>query len=165
MFSKNTFAKMLLVMIISSSVAFPLFASAYTTPNIWGTPPGFWGPLVSCTGNYLSNGGGQTSSGGGATAQCTSLCDLINTFINVVYFGMSMAIFIVAPIMIVVGGVMILMAGANPGMLESGKKALTATVIGLVIVLCAYLIVSGVITALGITGIGGFGSSACSTSS
>jgi hypothetical protein len=78
---------------------------------------------------------------------------------------MSIAIFILAPIMVVVGGVMILMAGANPGMLESGKKAITAAVVGLIIVLCAYLIVNTFITVLSITGVGGFGTSACSTSS
>jgi hypothetical protein len=60
---------------------------------------------------------------------------------------------------------MIMLAGANPGMLESGKKTLTATVIGLAIVLCAYLIVNTTITVLGIAGIGGFGNNACTTTS
>ena len=78
---------------------------------------------------------------------------------------MSIAIFIIAPIMVVVGGVMILMAGANPGMLETGRKAITAAVVGLVIVLCAYLIVNTFITVLSVTGIGGFGNNSCTTSS
>jgi FtsH-binding integral membrane protein len=164
MFSKNIAAKMLLVVIVGSSFLLPLVASAssssYTTPNIWGTPPGYWGPLVSCTGNYLTK-----NSDGTPTNPCTSLCDLIDTFINIVYFGMSIAIFIIAPIMVVVGGVMILMAGANPGMLESGRKAITAAVVGLIIVLCAYLIVNTFITVLSVTGVGGFGNNSCTTSS
>ena len=161
MFLKNLGAKILLIVIVGSSVAIPLAASAYTTPNLWGTPPGFWGPLVSCTGNYLSS-----NSDGTTPNPCTSLCDLVGTFINIVYFGMSIGIFIIAPIMIVTGGIMILMAGANPGMLETGKKALTATVVGLVIVLSAYLIVNTFVTVLNITGVGGFGnSSACTTPS
>jgi hypothetical protein len=149
---KNNAAKLLFVIIVGSSVVFPLVASAYTTPNIW--PTGFWGPLVSCTGNYLS--------GSGATS-CTNLCDLINTFINIVYFAMSIAIFIIAPISFVVGGIMIMFAGANPGMLETGKKVLTGAVIGLVIVLCSYLIVATVLKVLGVTGIGGFGGAACTS--
>jgi hypothetical protein len=162
MFSKNIAAKMLMIVIVGSSMVLPLVASAasYTTPNIWGTPPGFWGPLVSCTGNYLTK-----NSDGTTPTPCTSLCDLIDTFINIVYFGMSIAIFIIAPIMVVVGGVMILMAGANPGMLETGRKAITAAVVGLVIVLCAYLIVNTFITVLSVTGIGGFGNNSCTTSS
>ncbi len=159
---KNIAAKMLLVVIVGSSMVLPLVASAaaYTTPNIWGTPPGYWGPLVSCTGNYLSK-----NSDGTAPTPCTSLCDLINTFINIVYFGMSIAIFIIAPIMVVAGGIMIMFAGANPGMLESGRKAITAAVVGLLIVLCAYLIVNTFITVLSVTGVGGFGNNSCATSS
>jgi hypothetical protein len=74
---------------------------------------------------------------------------------------MSIAIFIIAPICIIVGGIMILMGGANPGMLESGKKALTGTIIGLVIVLCSYLIVNTALTVLNLTNVGGFSSSSC----
>jgi len=150
---------MLMAVIVGSSIFLPLIASAYTTyttPNIWGTPPGFWGPLVSCTGNYTTPG---------SMTPCTSLCDLIDTFINIVYFGMSIAIFIIAPIMVVVGGIMIMFAGANPGMLESGKKAITAAIVGLIIVLCAYLIVNTFITVLSITDVGGFGNNSCATTS
>ena len=160
----TTAAKILLIMIVGSSLALPLVASAWTTPNLWGTPPGFWGPLVSCTGIYV--GAPSTNPDNSPAAPpCTSLCDLIDTAINIIYFGMSLAIFILAPVMIVVGAVMVMLAGANPGMLESGKKTLTATVIGLAIVLCAYLIVNTTITVLGITGIGGFGNNACATTS
>jgi len=145
-------------------MALPLVASAWSTPNLWGTPPGFWGPLLSCTGVYV--GAPATNPDGTPTAPpCTSLCDLIDTAINIIYFAMTLAIFIIAPVMIVVGAVMIMLAGANPSMLESGKKTLTATVIGLVIVLCAYLIVNTTITVLNISGVGGFGNNSCTTTS
>jgi hypothetical protein len=156
MFTKINAAKILFVLIVGSSVALPLVASAYTTPSLW--PTGYWGAggLVSCTGNYLT-GAGATAG----TTPCTSLCDLINTFINIVYFLMSIAIFIITPIMFIWGGIMIMLAGANPGMLETGKKIFTGTVIGLAIVLCSYLLVSTVIKVLGVTTIGGFGGAAC----
>lgn len=153
MFSKTTAAKIVLVAIVGSSIALPLVASAaYSTPNLWGNPPGFWGPLVSCTGNYLS---GDTGS------QCKSLCDLINTAVNIVYFLISVALFIIAPLSVAVGGIMIMLAGANPGMLESGKKVLTGAVIGVIIVLCAYLVIATILSVLNITAIGGFGGATC----
>ena len=158
MFTKINAAKILFILIVGSSVALPLVASAYTTPNLW--PTGYWGQaqngspagLISCTGNYLSSNTGP---------QCANLCDLINTFINIVYFLMSIAIFIITPIMFVWGGIMIMFAGANPGMLETGKKILTGTVIGLVIVLCSYLLISTILGVLGVTTIGGFGGATC----
>ncbi len=158
MFLKKNAAAIALLLIIGSSVVFPLVASAYTTPNIWGNPPGFWGPLVSCTGNYLT-GAGATS---GATP-CTSLCDLINTFINLIYFAISIALFIIAPVAFLCGGVMIMIAGANPGMLESGKKVLTGVVVGILIVLCSYLLVATALNVLGITRVGGFGGATCTS--
>ncbi len=164
MFSKNTAAKILFIAILGSSAALPLVASAWSTPNLWGTPPGFWGPLISCTGIYV--GAPATNPNGTPAAPpCTSLCDLIDTAINITYFGMSLALFIIAPVMVVVGAVMIMLAGANPGMLESAKKTLTATVIGIFIVLGAYLIVNTTITLLGIGGVGGFGNNSCTTTS
>ena len=61
---------------------------------------------------------------------CTSLCDLVDTIINIVYFGMSLALFIIAPVAVVAGGLWFTLGGANPGMLESGKKTITGAVIG-----------------------------------
>jgi hypothetical protein len=154
MFSKQNAAKILFILVVGSSVAFPLIASAYTTPNLW--PTGFWGPLVSCTGNYLSNPAGNTTP-------CQNLCDLINTVINIIYFILSIAIFIVTPISFVIGAIMIMMGGANPEMLGKGKKVMAGTVIGLIIVLCSYLIVATFVKALNITNIGGFGGPACTS--
>jgi hypothetical protein len=155
MFFKKNAAILLFVFVVGSSVMLPLVASAatYSTPNLW--PTGYWGQggLVSCTGDYLAQDNNAHP--------CTSLCDLINTFINIVYFLMTIAIFVIAPILLVVGGIMIMLAGANPGMLESGKKVLTGAVIGLIIVLCSYLIVATVVKVLGVTDVGGFGGAAC----
>jgi hypothetical protein len=153
MFSKNTAAKILFILIVGSSAVFPLVASAYTTPSLW--PTGYWatGGLISCTGNYLSSNTGP---------QCTNLCDLINTFVNIVYFLMTIAIFIIAPISFLAGAIMIMVSGANPGMLENGKKVLTGAVIGLVIVLCSYLIVATFLKVFNVTDIGGFGGATCS---
>jgi len=156
MLKHNLFIKIVIVLLVLAPTA---VAFAYSTPSIW--PTGYWGQaqngnppgLVSCNGNYLVNGSNGT---------CQNLCDLINTAINIVYFAMSVAIFIIAPILFIVGGIMMMVSGANPEMLSKGRKTLIDTVIGLVIVLCSYLIVNTVITTLKIGGIGGFNSSVCS---
>jgi hypothetical protein len=147
MFKNNLLIKLFIVLLMFS----PAIAFAYTTPSLW--PTGYWGPIVSCNGNYLQNG---------ANGTCQSLCDLINTATNAVYLAMTIAIFVLAPILFVVGAIMLLVSGANPEMLSRGKKTLTDTLIGLIIVLCSYLIVNTVVTTLKINGIGGFGASSCS---
>jgi hypothetical protein len=166
---KNALAKILLVLLIGSSLALPIFSFAaqnqsggavsYSTPSLW--PSGYWGPIVWCTGDYLTNtgttqGNNQLTVNGGQPPACSNLCDLVGTFINAIYLLRSIAIFIAAPITVLVGGIMIMFAGANPGMLENGKKILTGAAIGLTIVLCSYLIVNTVLLALNVTQVGGF---------
>ncbi|MGD1003727.1 MAG: hypothetical protein ABR884_04115 [Minisyncoccia bacterium] len=160
---KNILAKILLVFIIATSAMLPMvsFASSggatYKTPSIW--PTGYWGPIVWCTGDYLPNAqqpNQQVAVNGSAPAACTNLCDLIGTAINVIYLLMSIALFFIAPVLMVWGGVTMMFAGANPGSLETGKKILTGTVIGIAIVLCSYLLINTVLGALQVTAIGGF---------
>ena len=153
---KKIAAKTLLIFIVGTSVILPVisFASsggtAYKTPSLW--PTGYWGPIVWCTGDYLTGtANNQVAGPTGQPAACTNLCDLVGTFINIIYLAMSIAIFIIAPILFVWGGITIMFAGANPGSLETGKKILTGTLIGLAIVLCSYLIVNTVLSVLNIT--------------
>ena len=138
------------MIVLVSLCAIPLLTQA--APSIW--PTGYWGGangLLSCTGNYLK-----------VQNPCTNICDLINTIINVLYFAISICIFIIAPILFAVGGIMIMAAGANPEMLGQGKKTLTSTAIGIVVVLCSYLVVATVVQVFQISGVGGFGSPTCS---
>jgi hypothetical protein len=137
-------------------LALPHFVSAasYTTPSLW--PGGFWGPLVSCTGNpYTFDAQGNKANNPNA---CQSLCDLIGTVLNVIYFIISICFFILVPIFFVIGGVMMMISAGNPERLSTGKTMLTRTVIGIVIVLCAYLVVATFVNFLGISGVGGFSS-------
>lgn len=150
---KNLFLKCLLVLIPVGMALMPLAASAaVTAPNIW--PTGYWGTnplLLSCYGNYLASAD--------ASKSCTSLDQLLQTFVNIIYFAMSVALFVVAPILFLVGAIMIIFAGASPDMITKGRQTLIGTAIGIVIVLCSYLIVNTVIGVFHITGITGFGGS------
>jgi len=77
-------------------------------------------------------------------APCT-LCHLFVLFKRIVDFLTINIVFPLAILMIVVGGVMFLTAGGDPGRIGNAKKILTATVIGLAIILAAWLIVDTVI--------------------
>ena len=155
MLSTSNGMKKLFYIFALAVVLLPSLAFAYTAPSIW--PTGFWGPLISCTGDYAGVG---PSSG---VSPCTSLCDLINTIENVIYFGLSIAVFIITPILIAWGGAMYMFSRGKPEGISSAKKILTGALIGLLIALCAWLIVNTVITAfLGSnTYIGGFSSASC----
>ena len=80
-----------------------------------------------------------------------SLCDLVHTFVHIVYFGVTIAVFLVAPVLFAWGGIMIMLAGGNPGKLGEGKKILTGTIIGIVITVGALLIVRAFVAAIGVT--------------
>lgn len=173
---KKITATILFVFIAGSLAALPLVSSAaqtqsgtnvsYTTPPLW--PTGFWGPITWCTGSSIATANPTPSPTPGTAGKtpptCTNLCDLIGTFINAIYLLLSIAIFIFTPVLLVWGGVMIMLAGANPGMLETGKKILTGTVIGLAIVLCSYLLVNTVLSVLSVTSVGGFNGNPASCS-
>jgi len=123
---------------------------SFTSPSLW--PSGYWGrnpPLISCTGLYGASGVTYPNQQG-ATKPCTSLNDLVQTFINVIYLGITIAIFVISPISLAIGGIFIIVGGANPGLLSRGKEILKFTVIGIVIVLIAFLLVKTFIAVLGI---------------
>jgi hypothetical protein len=69
-------------------------------------------------------------------------------FKRIVDFVTINIIFPLAVLMFVIGGVMFLTAGGDPGKIGGAKKILTAVVIGLAIILAAWLIVGTVITFL-----------------
>ncbi|MEK9180297.1 MAG: hypothetical protein AAB897_02700 [Patescibacteria group bacterium] len=131
----------LLPVILLSSFLFLLSTSpvsAATMKDIF--PTGYWATkgLLECS------------------QQGCTLDDLIQTALNFVSFGMTLALFVGAPILFAYGGVMILISGGSPDKLGQGKKILTGTLIGALIVLCAYLIIKTFVSLLGISGIGGF---------
>jgi hypothetical protein len=49
-----------------------------------------------------------------------------------------------------------MVSGGNPGKREQGKKAVTGTIIGVLITLAAFLIVKTFVNLIGISDVGGF---------
>ena len=141
----------------------PFVASACSLPDVWNPGTLLNGPLVTCGAPKIMDSNGNLVYNSHA---CANLCDLVCTAANVIYFGIAFVIWIIAPLMIVVGGIMYMLGGANPGLLETAKKALWGAVIGVVIVLCAYILISVFIQFLQISKIGGFnGTPSCTLSS
>jgi hypothetical protein len=130
----------------------PFVASAQTVhTNVWD-PSIIKGPLITCTGD-----------GSGGFSACQSFCDLVATFINVIYWGIGLVLWVLAPIFFAVGGVIYLIAGANAESISRARKTLIGTVIGVLIVVSAWLIINTFVTVIGIQYIGGFssGTSTC----
>ncbi|MBI2010939.1 MAG: hypothetical protein HYS89_01765 [Candidatus Colwellbacteria bacterium] len=77
--------------------------------------------------------------------ECTG-DDLLQLGANIFGFMIDAA-FILAVLFIMIGGVMMLLGGASPNLLARGKKTITAAVVGLAIVLVAWVLVNTLITA------------------
>lgn len=154
---RNHIVKAFLIATLVALPLVPLAARADATmPNIW--PTGYWAPggIVSCTAFYSTSANDAAQMG---KPYCTSIDNLVQTVLNALALGMSIAIFIVAPVSFVSGGVMMMLSGANPEMLGQSKRLLTGTVIGILIVLCSYLILNTVLTLFNVAQcFGGFGS-------
>ncbi len=71
--------------------------------------------------------------------------DLLQLGANVFNFMIDAA-FILAALFIMIGGAMMLVSGGSPNTLARGKKTITAAVVGLVIVLTAWVLVNTLIT-------------------
>lgn len=144
------------LLIILVLTALPYAASAAIRSNVWSIDI-LKGPLISCT--------GAGTPGGTDQKNCQSLCDLVSTVANVVYFGIGVVIWIVAPIMIAWSGILLMLSRGSTERASQARKMVTSVAIGLLIVLCAYLIVYTFVNVIGIAGIGGFTNPTCTISS
>ena len=129
----------------------PITSFAHT-PDLF--PSGFWGPIVSCGApikvTTTGTGNDRTTQAEPNDGACLSLCDLVHTLIHLIVFGMSLALYAGAPVLFAWGGILILISAGNPGKISEGKKILTGTLIGILIILLAYLIIKTLIDTLGI---------------
>jgi len=80
----------------------------------------------------------------GCTVDCTAE-DLQQLVVNVIRFLMEISL-VIATLFILWGGFLLLTSGGSPERISSGKKAITAAIIGLVIVLVAFIAINTFIT-------------------
>jgi hypothetical protein len=151
---KTLIVAAVLALSFSPMLAFAANQWSWTNlPSVWNISV-LQGPLVTCTGDIT----GLNPTSGGPTNPCQSLCDLILTIVVDIYIAIAFVIWIILPIMIIVGGIMYMMGGADPGLLTTAKSTLKGAIIGVIIVLCAYLLVATFVKFMTITNIGGFSS-------
>ena len=141
----------LIPIVVMAVLPSTLVAFASSTNNVWDLRI-LGGPLVVCTG----------MGGPGGLPPCANLCDLVAQFIHIIYFVIAVFIWIVTPVMFAWGGLRFMMSRGSSEKVSGARKMLAGSAIGLLIVLAAYLIVSTFVTALGIMGVGGFGTATCS---
>ncbi|MEK7506125.1 MAG: hypothetical protein AAB572_00790 [Patescibacteria group bacterium] len=83
------------------------------------------------------------TSGSGPAGPC-SLCDGLQVAINIVN-GLTTAAIVIATAMIIYGAVRLMLSGGSEQMFKDAKGTITSAVIGLAIVLGAWLIINTVI--------------------
>jgi hypothetical protein len=93
---------------------------------------------------------GLVPCGGPDEAPCTA-CDLLVLTDNILHFALTMA-FTIVVIFAIIAGFRMILSGGNESNIQSAQKALTSALIGLVIILCAYLIVNTVFWLIAKTG-------------
>jgi hypothetical protein len=97
-------------------------------------------PIMSC--NTKREAFGKFSD------PCSSLCDLLATTKNALYFGLTLVLLVIAPIAFVIGGIIMIISVGNEEKFKKGKAILTNAVWGVVIVLAAFVIVNTFLTIL-----------------
>ena len=132
--------KILFAILILFSLLTPAFALATDVEQ----------GLVSC-GNDIDH------SGSIEPGEACGLCHLFQLVNNILNWVLFVIIPIIAPIFIVIGGIYLLIARGSPEMFNKGKSVLTATSIGLIIVYTAYVLLSTVLTFLGVANWTGLG--------
>lgn len=88
----------------------------------------------------LTQAAGLVPCGGPGERDCTA-CHLLDLVQNVWNFALRIA-FLIVIIMFVYGGLRMIFSVGDPKSIEAGKKTLTSAIIGLVIILAAWLIVN-----------------------
>ncbi|OGZ00597.1 MAG: hypothetical protein A2946_03180 [Candidatus Liptonbacteria bacterium RIFCSPLOWO2_01_FULL_53_13] len=105
----------------------PSITSAFVPPKVF--PTGYWGkPLV---------------------VPDHSFCGLIQTFVNVIYFGITILFFVLIPFFIMYGGFLILTSMGSSEKVGEGRKMVTGAIVGAVIGLVAFFIIDAFFTFIG----------------
>lgn len=98
----------------------------------------------------ITKAAGLVPCGGEDEDPCT-VCDLLILFQNVLKFALVI-VFLIVIVFIVYGGFRWIFSGGNEANIKAGMKIITNAIIGLMIVLCAWLIVNTVFWLIGQAG-------------
>ncbi|MGC8651167.1 MAG: hypothetical protein ACP5RX_00920 [Minisyncoccia bacterium] len=88
----------------------------------------------------ISKAAGLVPCGGPNENPCTA-CDLLVLAENILHFAMTMA-FTIVVIFAIIAGFRMILSGGNEANVKAGQQGLTSALIGLAIILCAWLIIN-----------------------
>ncbi|GEM_PF-1458516 len=146
--------KTIILLVVWAGVAFPLVVSAQTPAQQYALPTllpaSLHGPLIVCT--------GAGTAAGVMNRTCNNLNDLLYQIVYLIYLAIDAVLWVVAPIMLMIGGVMYMLAGAKPDLESAAKTMITGVIFGVVIVLCAYVVIVSLVKYLRIGCLGNFDS-------
>jgi|GEM_PF-4641558 len=100
-------------------------------------------PLLPCTGFFQFGGEAVVSDVAlNGLPQCTNVCQVFEFANRLIVLAVSIMVTIVAPIFIFVGAFLIFTSGGDPGKRQQAGRILQGVLVGIVLVLCATLIVN-----------------------
>lgn len=98
---------------------------------------------------------GLVPCGPGTGKEHCELCDFFVLLNNVLRFVLEIIPFVAAAFLII-AGIMLYFAGARPALLTQAKNIITYVVVGMVIILTAWVIVNTIFSQLGVIDIAGW---------
>jgi len=93
-----------------------------------------------------------------AIVQCDTNCgfqDLLDMLGRIYTFIIEDIATPLAVVAVMIGGVLILISAGNANLLGIGKKVFWSAIIGMILAWCSWLIINTVLTAMGVSGLGG----------
>jgi hypothetical protein len=90
---------------------------------------------------------GLVPCGGGSGEPECSVCDLVTLADNVINFIIQLS-FVISALLFAYAGFLFFTAGADPGKVTSARKIFTNAIIGIIIILTAWLLVNVLLTVL-----------------
>ncbi len=141
---KNEKLKILLSVILLGSLLFPLISLADGTYKMDGKTVNYKG-FVPCGKNKETLAPGESAE----VAFPCQFCHFFVMFRNALDFILKLAV-VIAVLMLTIGGFLFLFAGGSPKILDSAKRILTSTAVGLAIMFGAWLIINTIFMAVGV---------------
>lgn len=145
--------KILLLLFIIGVAA--LGTLSFTIAEAQTDPPALPNPPITPVGTPGVIGGptevGIVPCGYGNLPSC-NLCHFYNLAKNGIDFMLFRFLVPLAVIALLIGGIYLLASRGNPQMLETGKNAITNTVLGIIIAFAAWLVIATILNTLGYQG-------------
>ena len=110
----------------------------------------FYQGLVPCGKSEAAPANGDEPAESPEVKNPCQFCHLFVMLDGIIDFVLLDILPWVVVLMILIAGIMFYFAGGNPSLLLQAKKLITSVVIGLIIILCAYLIIGTILTVLGV---------------